>query len=338
MSLAKNSLIAVLAVTTIVGAGFAWYEYKELMAVRAASVPESERADLQKQIADLQKKNRELEDSVAAARTTHSDAPPARGARDAEPTLGGEPPPGPSFGRGGGPRDPASRPEIQAMMNASQRGNIITQYAALFRNLNLTSDQSNKLASLLLDRQNALRDVFGAAREQGLDPRADREAIQKLVQDTQNSIDDGIKSLIGDNGFAQLSQYEQTVPQRTMVSMLQQRLTFTDSPLTSAQAEQLVQILAANSELQPSTPGRASDLRRIVRGMPGAGDNISPAAISQAASFLNQTQLSALQQMQQQQEANRQLQETMRNTWGGGPRGAGSGNVAPQAAIHPPAK
>src|SRR5690606_10767874 len=108
-------------------------------------------------------------------------------------------------------------------------------------------EQIDKLKTLLADRTTTMQDVMVAAREQGISPRENPEAFRKLVSEVQDQINSSIKSVIGEQGFAQLSTYEKTMPQRSVVNELQQRLSYTGVPLTSAQAEQMVQILAANT-------------------------------------------------------------------------------------------
>ena len=77
-----------------------------------------------------------------------------------------------------------------------------------------------------------------------------------MLTNAQNEISSSIKSVIGETGFAQLQTYEQTLPQRTVANELQQRLSYSNTPLTPAQTEQLVQILATNQPARPIAPQR----------------------------------------------------------------------------------
>jgi hypothetical protein len=116
-----------------------------------------------------------------------------------------------------------------------------------------------------------MQDMIAAARDQGINLRANPEA-RKLVTDTQNQLNASIKATIGDDGFAKLSTYERTTPQRTVVGDLEQRLSYTSAPLTATQSEQLVQILAANPAPRTPAPSPAN-------GASGA----SPAAVGALA-------------------------------------------------------
>ncbi len=353
----KTGLLLLLTLTTIGGATLAWKQYGELVQLRAIAMNREERADFQKRVWDLEKLNRELQDRLAAARIPGA-AEGAGGAADER---------APGARTAGGRGDPANRPDVrqqmeamrelmakpefQALVNVQQRAAIEARYGALFRNLNLNDEQTRKLTNLLADRGNVRRDVDEAARAAGIDPRSNPEAFRKLFADAQNELNTAIKSVIGEPGFAQLQTFEQTMPQRTLVDNLQQRLASTGMPLTPQQSEQLVSILVANPApraLQPAAaisgaaqpgrgpadlgmlatvagaaPGRGGpDLGGIIAGLAGGmGDNrlagaapVTPAAVAQAQTVLAPPQLAALQQIQQQQQAQQQLQQLVRDT------------------------
>ena len=266
-----------------------------------------------------------------------------------------------------------ARPEVQALLTAQQRAAIEARYDPLFRKLNLSPEQSAKLTALLADRGNTRRDVEDAARAQGIDPRQNPEAFRQLLGDAQAVLDAGIKSVIGDSGFAQLATFEQTLPQRNLVDQLQQRLVHTNVPLTPAQTEQLVQILATHSpaptrpagtpgfDRPPSDtmvfefgrgggpgfgppPGGPDSGRMIVSALGGPGMGpppggpgpvavVTPAAVAQAQTVLVPQQLEALQKIQQTQAAQQQVQQLIRQTIATATQNAG-GTSAPST---PPA-
>src|SRR5687768_7108524 len=249
-----------------------------------------ERAELQKRLWDLEKANRELQDRLAVQRdpgdldgllaaATTDGAPTTSRDRGGRGDRGGD-----SRGRSSSGlqqanaiRELMSKPDVQAMVSLQHKAAIETRYAPLFKNLNLPADQIEKLKALLADRSTTMQDVMVAAREQGLNPRDNPEGFKKVVADAQNQINDGIKSVIGEQGFSQLSNYEQTIPQRNVVNELQQRLSYTSTPLTSAQAEQMVQILASNTpQRQPGNSGAASGDARTSGGTPMGRDGPPP--------------------------------------------------------------
>jgi hypothetical protein len=366
VSSGKTYLIAFLALTTLGGGIFAWRQHNELGELGGAALGKDERADLQKRLWALEKTNRELSDQLAALRA---------GSREAEGGGGpaGRAAGGPATQRGGrgmdanNPRDTLVRdllakPEVQAVIGLQQKLQIEQRYAALFRNLNLSSEQAEKLKTLLMERQNSAQDVLTVAREQGIDPRSDRAGFQKLLADARNDVDNSIKTLLGDGGFSQLETYEHTLPQRNLVDQLQQRLSYTSSPLSVTQAEQLVGILAANTPQRAANPNSNSNVARAVPDVVGgtnvalnisrgpdlgavagaflgggmgavieAGTRgpvapITDTAISQAQGVLSEPQMVALQQIQQQQQATQQVRQLLNETLMTNLAGARAGN------------
>jgi hypothetical protein len=280
----KTYVILLLALTTLGGAALAWRQYGELVELRAAAMNRSERSDLQRRLWDLEKANRDLQAQLAARRDMgDSDEALAGNPDDAASARdrggrGGER--GPDS-RGRGPtsgiqqanaiRELMNKPEVQAMINLQQKAAIEARYATLFKNLNLTPDQAERMKTLLSERATTMQDVMMAAREQGISPRDNPESFRKLVADAQNDINSGIKSVIGEQGFDQLTTYEQTLPQRNLVNELQQRLSYTSTPLTATQAEQMVQILAANSAQRSPASSNTGPNTDSGRGQPGGG-------------------------------------------------------------------
>lgn len=388
MNSPKNYLLAFLALTTLGGAWLAWRQYGELVELRAGALHRDERLDLQKRISDLERLNRELQDQLAAARGSDVDHLLAEATERASDERG----PRGDRSRGDNPRGRGSdmrqqftalrelmaKPEVQAMLSAQQKAAIEGRYAALFKNLSLSPEQAEKLKTLLAERGNTRRDIEEVARAQGINPRENPEAFRKLFTDAQNEINASIKSVIGDQGFAQLQTYEQTLPQRNLVENLQQRLAYSNSPLTSTQAEQLIQILASNApqrtatttttspasapstDATPPPPGRGPggfggpgfgppggpDLGRLLGGgfggppPGGASGNaiVTPAAVAQAQTMLTPNQLAALQQVQQQQQAQQQLQQLVRDTLSANAPATQSGSPAPSSGTPPTRK
>ncbi len=336
----------------------AWRQYQELIGLRAAALNSDERANLQKRLWASEKRARELEGELAAAR---KDGPEDALAALAGQNEGQDP-------RGNrGPRGNAAgaaalralmeQPEMLHLLSLQQKAALDARYAALFRKLNLTPEQIDKVKELMIERQTSRQDILAVAREQGIDPRSDPAGFRKLMQDAQAEADNSLKAALGDYGYAQLQQYDQTMPQRGVVNQLQQSLSFTNAPLTEAQADQLVQILASTSPRNENggTAGNNAGggfapggFRGGFGGGPGGaqgaalagafaafgGANNAPvttAAITQAQGVLSGPQLAALQQLQQTQQAQQQVQQMIRQTMGndaGNNAGAAAGGRA----------
>ena len=317
-------LAAAFALIAIGTATLAWKQYQELVALRAAALSGGAPAQIAQQIADLERRNRSLETQLAArgegAGDATADTPVDR-------TTTGR---GRNGGRGGPPdmRALMDNPQVQALRAIQEKAALDGRYAALFKRLNLPPEQLEKFKTLLAERQSTVADVMAAAREQGLDPRENRDEVRKLVSAAQAEIDNSIRAAVGESAFSEYQAYEQTTAQRAVVSQLEQRLSYSATPLTAEQSSQLVSILAANTAA-PTTGATSATSTTVgpVEGFgamggrgPGGGQNtasaaiITPAAIAQAQTVLNATQVAALQQLQQQQQSQQQLQRVIGDT------------------------
>jgi len=301
----------------------AWNAYRESSRLRAATLQaENTRADLEKRLAALEKRRNELDAEVASLRARSNSEPSANAA-----DLGPDGPPVDRpgrfnwRGRMNSLNTLLQNPEFSKLWTTQQMAALDSRFSPLFKALNLSPADLDKFKSLLVEKQSAIADVMSAARDQGLSPRdpADRGQIASLLQNAQAQADANLLQTLGPAQYAQYQNYEQTLPQRNVVTQLAQSLSYGGSPLQDSQVEQLVNILAANS---PTQNQNAAGLGGYFSGMGGGVDNrsspITDAAITQAQSVLSDAQVAALQQLQAQQEAQRQIAQMMRQANGGG--------------------
>jgi hypothetical protein len=326
----KNILIAVLAAVAVAAGALAFYQYREMISLRAR-LADGDATSLKRQLAGAQKTIRDLENRLAALRGARS-----RGAGD----LAGDGTGGPDAAQANGPRGRGGRwgafaqmsqnPEFQKLLAIQAKGRISQTYGALFKALNLTPDQLTQFQGLLAEKQQALMDVMQAAREQGINPREDPEGFNTLVGQAVAQSDQAIEQALGPAAFQQYQQYQQTLPERNTVNTVSQQLSYTQTPLTDDQANALVNLLA---QTQPQRSGNGTagaatggtpgpGLMALVNG--GGNARVTDDAITQASSVLSAPQVAALQQVQLQQQAQQQMQQLMRQ--------ANQGAAAPPAA------
>ena len=206
-------------------------------------------------------------------------------------------------------------PEFAAAWQAQQKARLDDRYAALFRKLNLHPAQIEQLKALMVDRQASRMDVMAAAREEGFTGRENRDELQALMQQTEKEVEANIRALLGDTAYAQLQQYERTALQRNIVSQVENRLSYSSTPLTAAQSEALVGILAETSGRNRRT-GSDPNFAMAFPGGPavnvGGRTAITDVAIARAQGLLSPSQLEALRQIQAEQQAQQQVSELMR--------------------------
>ena len=325
----KRLPLIVLALLVLGSAGFGLAQLDEVQKLRQNVVVwEKERAELQKRIWDLQKKNNELANRRApgsrptTAMTEGDGPPPEDGPRDGN----GGPLPFRLAGRNDGGRFGAmmASPEVQKLMALQQKAGLDGRYSSLFKQLQLSPADLEKFKSLLVEKQSAVMDVMAAARAEGLTGRENRDEIRQLVQQAQTDVDNNIRTTLGDAAYAQYQGYEATQPERTVVSQLEQRLSYSATPLTDAQSQQLVQTLATTAAANGNTT-RNNGGQGVVVSFGGAtaafggggGTQITTDAITQAQSYLSAQQVAALQALQQEQQASAALRQQLRANQGG---------------------
>ncbi|MBL9214844.1 MAG: hypothetical protein JNG83_05150 [Opitutaceae bacterium] len=323
-----------LALLLLLGAaGFGVAELNEVKKLRETLAGlDQEREALRKRVWELQKLNGDL-----AARLDRGARTP-NGGEDAS-----EPPPAPEAGttadartrgrpEGGRLAAALGSPEVQRLMAMQHRAALDGRYAALFRSLNLSPADLEKFKNLLVDKQASVSDVMAAARAEGLDPRTNRDEIRALMQTTQEEIDESIRATLGDAAYAEYKNYEATLPQRAIVDQLAQRLSYSSTPLNDSQSQQLIALLAAANPGKVNAGRTGNVMLQAFAGrgaqVMGGGTTISDSVIAQAQGVLTPQQLSALQSLQQEQQASAQLLQELRNN-------RGKGGLLPAVSIAP---
>lgn len=317
---------ALLLATAFLGL-LAWRQHGQLEDLRSSALTRTERSDLQRRIWDLERQNRDLREA-ASSRGQSAQPISATAASERTPARAPRPDPARDLAQFNALREAVSRPEVQSLVQTQVRGAVDSRYAALFRSLNLAPERQDQLRRLLVERTLSAQDVLTASFDQGLDPRENPAGLRKLLADAQEEVNRSIRTTVGEPVFNQLVAFEQTLPQRGVVTELQARLAGSESALTPVQADQLVALLAANPPPRSSAPtGRvatesgslaaswlsAGPLATLSSGDTARGPTVSAAAVAQAPAILNPVQVSALQELQRQQEAQQQLRQVLQD-------------------------
>lgn len=298
----KNALMALMGLFAVVAGIFAYRSQQELAALRASAETaamreaalQTEKAKLQKAEEETQQRAAGLEKELAAERARLV-AAQNLSTRDSTAVPNAA----------SGPADFLSsamsildNPEMQRSLAARQRSTLNARYGPLFKNLHLDAATLTQFKDLLVEKQMVSSDVLSVVAKQGLNPLQNRQEVSQLLVKAQSDIDGKIKTLLGDEGYGQFQNYQRTQPQRAVVTQLEQNLSYTDAPLTAAQSEQLVQILASTANTGARSQTTPVPTRATAR--------ISDEMIDRAGAVLSPTQLQALEDIrQQQQEAQR---------------------------------
>ncbi len=146
-------------------------------------------------------------------------------------------------------------PGMRKMIRDQQRVVMNTMYEPLFKEMNLTDEEKEKLTQLMLD--NAMkgveraRDLFS-----GGDPAKRDEATQSLGEELKQSQAE-IKELLGEERFAQYEDYTRNMGNRMAVDQLKSQLASGATPLQDTQAQQLLQIMREEHQMGSDSSGFA---------------------------------------------------------------------------------
>lgn len=211
-------------------------------------------------------------------------------------------------------------PAFQNLRAIQARTLLDRRYGALFKTLALTPAQLNQFKNLLIEKQQSARDALVAATSNGMfGVSADSATVTGIhpqanpiglaLANAVGPIDQQIQSLLGDSGFGELQQYEQTLPERSSVTLLGQSLSYTSTPLTDEQANQMIQMLA-----QYAPGGNRHDVSSDGPLVSNQSAEITDQEILQAQTILSQQQMEALKQIQQEQQVEKQMQQLLQGS------------------------
>lgn len=311
-------LTNILLGVALLACGIYAYQWHDQLQSTQANLNEvkAERDRLNQRIAELKKKPLSVDRAIPQQETEPAENIRPGRANFIPGTVDG--PPMEAF-RGGDGRARfmamMDNPEIQKLMGIQQKAALDAHYAGLFRSLNLSPADLEKFKNLLVEKQTSVLDARNAARAQGLTGPENRDALRQVIANAQTEVDNTIRSALGEATFAQYQSFEQTVPERNLVAQLQQRLSYSTSPLTEAQSNQVVALLTianqnrgnAQSTFTTGTTTRTGQALYRSSSVP-----ITDAVIAGSINILTSTQISALTQLQQEQQAQAELTAQLR--------------------------
>jgi len=129
-------------------------------------------------------------------------------------------------------------PETYAMIKDGFKHHLDGPYGKLYNQLGLDTDRLQTLRGLLAEKELTLLEGFQLAGSSRA--RLDNDALNAL----RNESDGAIRELLGDAAFASYKDYENTLPARNHVDVLEKRLSYQTEPLTSDQYNALVAALS----------------------------------------------------------------------------------------------
>lgn len=149
-------------------------------------------------------------------------------------------------------------PQVRDRFVAWTHAQTDFQYGALYRQLGLTPAQIDEFRSVMLDQS-------GYAPHVGT---TERQLTLRMGEAGWDETEQRLRQLLGPGNFEHYQAYKKTLPAREVTAQVAGALCFTAEPLTSAQAETLVQLAAATRE-SPGANKRGLDWQQILRDATG---------------------------------------------------------------------
>jgi hypothetical protein len=135
-------------------------------------------------------------------------------------------------------------PQVATAMQDMQARFVKKDYAALVKQLNLTPEQSGAFYGLLINHAKN-QEALGFQLLSG----TNNPDTSRVASATQKSLDDQVRSLLGETGFAQYKEYTAGMGDRYAVERMQKD--FADSPLSDIQQQRLQQLIKAKQQATP---------------------------------------------------------------------------------------
>jgi len=152
----------------------------------------------------------------------------------------------------------AKSPELQARYLAVRRTDLASLYGPFFANAKFVPDQIARLQEIMNAAEERALDLKSVLRVNGWndsDP-----AVATLRNQSDETLHTAERELLGPDSYQQLSEYERALPARTFVGNLATSSVFAGEPLSSAQVNQLTQILSEGNAVYRSGGSAAGPL------------------------------------------------------------------------------
>jgi hypothetical protein len=139
-------------------------------------------------------------------------------------------------------KDPKMKEMIKSQQKLFMGPMIDKNYGELFKQLNLTPDQTSAVKDLLTKKMLVASDNGMSLMDGSLDASQRADLVKQMKTQT-DGYDAQIKDMLGDANYPAFQTYEKTMPDRMAVSQFNDQLAGSGTPLSADQQAQLTQAM-----------------------------------------------------------------------------------------------
>ena len=131
-------------------------------------------------------------------------------------------------------------PAMREMLRGQQKATVNMMYSGLFKELNLSSEEKEKLTGILVDAQ--MKNVENA---QGIfgEKKEGAQRTPRSFSLRQRSRPSDLTALLGEERFAQYEDYQKNMGERMQLDQLKTKMAAENLPLQDEQMAQLLQVM-----------------------------------------------------------------------------------------------
>lgn len=316
----------------LVGAGVIWRQHRELQTLRAQADTIVVHA---RALPPLRHWTAQVGRSSSPAASPILTTSPARAFTGSDASFLDGPETAPT------PADAAADRAFLRNLTLHQHARLDATFAALFRQLDLSPDELQRLKRLLVDKLNVDLDVLAYVQRAPADVSLSPAETHAAATLARREIDSAIRATLGDERFEVFQAYEAALPARLLVARVETRLSYSDEPLSPDQTEALVSAIkppvnhpASAAPAAPSPPSApaspAATTAPVVTDLPAA---VSADTLDAVARVLSPRQLEAFVAVSNEEAAGAALRQATAGAALG--QSPGAGVVTPPSSLDP---
>ena len=143
-------------------------------------------------------------------------------------------------------------PETKKMMRQGQERMVAGAYDKFFKKLGLSEQDSKLVSEIIADRNIAALDKGRKILEGGKPDDAGISAVRKDIDATKAEYDAKLKAVLGEQKFAEMNTYEQTVGDQRALDFFERNFQSKSQPLAAEQKGALTDIMKQERMKSPS--------------------------------------------------------------------------------------